>query len=49
MSVNVEKTKEKTVKRKREVRKKYKLIDVFGCLKGKIFYDDAIFNLGINS
>jgi len=43
----VMKPKEKKVEKKRSVRKKYKLIDFFGCFKGQIFYDDAIFNLGV--
>ena len=43
----VMKTKDKTVKKKTAVKKKYKLIDFFGCLKGKIKYDDSIFNLGL--
>jgi len=45
----ISKSKEKSVKKKKEVRKKYKLIDFFGCLKGQIVYDDSIFNLGVRS
>ena len=45
----VEKPKTERVKKKTVVRKKYKLIDLYGCFKGKIFCDDAIFNLGVNS
>ena len=41
----VTKSKEKTEKRKKTVRKKHKLSEFFGCFKGRIFYDDAIFNL----
>jgi len=43
----VTKSKEKSVKKKRVVRKKHKLSELFGCFKGQIFYDDAIFNLGV--
>jgi len=39
------KTKEKKEPIKRKYRKKYKLSDFFGCFKGQIFADDAIFNL----
>ena len=40
----VTKPKAKTVKKKKEARKKYKLIDLYGCFKGQIFYDEDIFN-----
>jgi len=50
MSTEVkEKEKEKTVSKRKTARKVYHLKDFFGCFKGKIFYDDAIFNLGIRS
>ena len=48
-TVTNEKAKTKPVSTKKMVRKKYKLIDFFGCFKGQIFYDDAIFNLGVKS
>ena len=54
MSVSVkekatEKIKKESVKRKKPVLKKYKLKDFLGCFKGEIFYDDAVFNLGVKA
>ena len=43
----VEKPEAKRVKKKAAVKKKYKLIDFFGCLKGEFVYDDSVFNLGV--
>ena len=45
----VTKPKAKKVKKKKVIRKKYKLIDLFGCFKGQIFADDAVFNLGVRT
>ena len=45
----VEKPKAKRVKRKKSDRKLYHLKDFYGCFKGKIFCDDAIFNLGVRA
>jgi len=42
-----EKAKKEVVRDKKPVRKKYRLIDFFGCLQGQIFGDDAVFNLGV--
>jgi hypothetical protein len=36
--------KDKVIKEKIKRRKKYRLIDFYGCFKGKIFYDEEIFN-----
>ena len=44
----VEKPKAKRVDKKKSVKKKYHLKDFYGCFKGKIFCDDAVFNLGLN-
>ena len=41
------KEKATAVKAKKSVRKKHRLSELAGFLKGKIFYDDAIFNLGV--
>jgi hypothetical protein len=35
---------EKKVRKKREVRKLYHLKDFLGCFKGRIFYDEDIFD-----
>ena len=43
----VSKPKEKNVEKKKSAKKKYKLIDFFGCFEGQISCDDAIFNLGV--
>ena len=43
----VTKSKGKSVKVKRTVRKKSKLSELIGCFKGQFFYDEAIFNLGV--
>ena len=48
-TVTKPKAKAKSVNKKKEVRKKYKLIDFFGCFKGQFVYDDSIFNLGVRS
>ena len=40
----VTKPKAKPVNKKKEARKKYHLKDFLGCFKGKIFYDEDIFN-----
>ena len=45
----VEKSEVKRVKKKTAIKKKYKLIDVFGCFKGQFIYDDSIFNLGVKA
>ena len=44
-----EKAVKETVKRKKQVIKRHRLDELFGLLKGKIFYDDAIFNLGVKA
>jgi hypothetical protein len=38
-----------TVKKAAKKKKLYHLKDFYGCLKGKIVCDDAIFNLGVKS
>jgi len=40
----VEKAKDRSVRKKKSVRKIYKLSDFLGCFKGRIFYDEDIFN-----
>ena len=54
MSTTVEtKVKEKAEKeaanKVKQLRKKYKLSDFFGCLRGQVFGDDAVFNLGVKA
>jgi hypothetical protein len=43
----VEKKKEKKCENIKVTRKGSRIDLLFGILKGKIFYDDAVFNLGI--
>jgi len=44
----VTKSRTKTIRRKKVAEKpNNSLAAIFGMLKGKIFYDDAIFNLGV--
>ena len=50
MEATIEKNgKKEAIKRKKSIKKTHKLDELFGMLKGKIFYDDAIFNLGVKS
>ena len=45
MSTEVKtKEKEKVVNKRKSARKVYHLKDLLGCFKGKIFYDEDIFN-----
>ena len=39
------KTTKKVAKSDKPLEKKHKLSELFGCFKGQIFYDDAVFNL----
>ena len=43
------KPKEKKNSAVKKTRKRTRLDILFGCFKGKIFYDDAIFNLGVRT
>ena len=48
-NIEKEKVKDKAKELSVKKRKKYKLIDLYGCFKGQIFYDDAVFNLGVKA